>query len=143
MIMNPRPCILACSDFDLHFFVWVKDFEKKHGKYAAKKRSIPTFTALQFDYGWQDEAVKANEHNRLVISSKALMQMMLFYGMTNGGEFTNRDFQEFFEGNELNCVERYFEHVALPILQGSDGDLGSVQHYSMRRDAEFLKRIVQ
>ncbi|UCI30508.1 hypothetical protein [Mesorhizobium sp. B4-1-4] len=143
MFTHPRPCILVCSDSDLHFFVWAKDFNKKHGPYAAKRRAIPTFTALQFGYGWQEAAVKPSAHNMLEISSKALLQLMVWYGRTNGNEFTGRNLHEFFEGNELNAVARYFQHVALPILQGSSGDLGSVQQYSMRRDAAFLNQLTQ
>ncbi|RWM96176.1 MAG: hypothetical protein EOR86_13285 [Mesorhizobium sp.] len=103
---------------------------------------MPTFTALEFNYGWQRAAVRPDD-NRLSISSRALMQLLLWYGRTNGNEFTNHDLRHFFEGCELNSAGRYLQHVALPILQGSPLKLGSVQRYSVDRDRAMWRQLLQ
>jgi hypothetical protein len=146
LIQNPRPVILVCSEQNLHFWVWVKEYNAAHGAYAAQKHRrsiIPRFDCLQFNYGWQDCAVQPIEPNRLLISSKALIQLMFWFAIKNDDKFSTDDLRHFFEGNELNSARKYFENVALPVWTGSNDRAGSVQRYSIDRDGPFLRSVMQ
>jgi hypothetical protein len=150
--MFPKPFVMVCNDHDMHFFVWTKDIDAKHGAYRAQRqrRSIlPSFHCLQFDFGWQDAPVKPIEPNRLLISSKATAQLLLWHGFKERGDLSmyERDLRHFFEGNELNSAQRWFENVVMPVVTGDPPQFGSVQRYSINRErtrnGDFWKRLIQ
>lgn len=117
-VEHPEPCIYTFSLTGLRFFVWVKDFNRKHGMYEANKRTIiRRCTALLFD-DRMTEPFRITAENYLKINGETLRRITERHAMRNSNPsriFEDSELRLFFEPytNGLNDAVAWMENAAI------------------------------
>jgi hypothetical protein len=96
------------------FFVTVKQFNEKHGKYEANRRHVIQRVTALYMNEWQREAYRITPDNYLSINSRTMDLIVTQYAMANDGLFEDKDLKRFFEQNYIGLNEaiRWFENYA-------------------------------
>ena len=123
---------------------------KQIGKPKLLKSGVPLYDHFIFQYGWNQEHVKAS-HQALELSSRAMMQLVIKFGRMNFGPVfqVEKCLRLLFEGRNWSNVERWWDHVGRHVMfqtPAAELPCGQTQRISVRmertRNADFWDGIL-
>ncbi|MBR1143686.1 hypothetical protein [Bradyrhizobium sp. AUGA SZCCT0431] len=147
-VTHPQPIIYTFGSGGLERFEWVKDYDRKHGKYASNRQAdVIRCSALQFD---RNRRVLSLTHDSyLSINGPILTQIALYFahGQRDKSFESPRDLKLFFENpsNSLNEADDWWGSIGTHLFIGTplediDAATPMSRIYSEQRNAVAEER---
>ena len=114
------------------------EYKKAYGRKSLDRGKIDRFDHFKFQYGWQTQDVKQTG-NALELSSFALMQLIIKFGIQKFGHTINIDkiLKLLFENSNLPDAQRWWEYVGHHIIFQTPMDQlpnGQTQRISIQKE---------